>query len=71
MHHLHYTSLDHMPLYINLSSLEIPSRKKLFKFEEMWLSDVQCGEVVKASSSSYQQGFSDSDIKKRVEKSAM
>ena len=68
MHHLHCTSSDHMPQYINLSGLEIPSRKKLFRFEEMWLLDVRCGEVVEASWSSYQQGFSDSDIMKRVEK---
>ena len=68
MHHLHCTSSDHMPQYINLSGLEIPSRKKLFRFEEMRLSDVRCSEVVEASWSSYQQGFSDSDIMKRVEK---
>ena len=40
VHHLHCTSSDHMPQYINLSGLEIPSRKKLFRFEEMWLSDM-------------------------------
>ena len=68
VHHLHCTSSNHMPQYINLSGLEIPSRKKLFRFEEMWLLDVRCGEVVEASWSSYQQGFSDSDIMKRVEK---
>ena len=54
VHHLHCTSSDHMPLYMNLSGLEIPSRNKLFSFEEMWLSDVRYGEVVEALWSSYQ-----------------
>ena len=68
VHHLHCTSSDHMPLYINLLGLEVPSRRKLFRFEEMWLSDEHCGEVVKASWSSYHHGFSDNDILKRVDK---
>ena len=67
VHHLHCTSLDHMPLYINLSGLEITSRRKLFRFEKIWLSDERCGEVVEASWSSYHHGFSDSDILKRVD----
>jgi len=68
LHHLHCTSSDHMPLYINLLGLEISSRRKLFRFEEMWLSDERCGEVVKASWSSYHHSFSDRDILKRVDK---
>ena len=67
VHHLHCTSLDHMPLYINLSGLEITSRRKLFRFEEIWLSDERCGEVVEASWSSYHYSFSDGDILKRVD----
>ena len=57
-----------MPLYINLLGLEIPSRRKLFRFQEMWLSDEGCGEVVEASWSSYHHGSNDSNILKRVEK---
>ena len=68
VHHLHCTSSDHMPLYINLSGLEVSSRRKLFRFEEMWLSDERCGEVVEALWLSYHHGFSDSDILKRVDK---
>ena len=40
VHHLQCTSSDHLPLYINLSGLEFPPQKKVFRFEEMWLSDV-------------------------------
>ena len=67
VHHLHCTSLDHMPLYINLSGLEITLRRKLFRFEEIWLLDERYGEVVEASWSSYHHSFSDSDILKRVD----
>jgi len=56
-----------MPLYINLLGLEIPSRRKLFRFEEKWLTDERCGEVVEASWLSYPHGFSDSDILKRFD----
>lgn len=69
VHHLQCTSLDHhLPLYVNFSSLVTPPRKKLFRFEEMWLLDVWCGEVVEASWSSYSHKYNDSDIIKRVEK---
>ena len=49
VHHLPCLSSDHCPLFINPSGLEIPSYKKPFKFEEMWLSDSGCGEVVEAA----------------------
>ena len=39
VHHLHCTSSDHMPLYIKLLGSEIPSQRKIFRFEEMWLLD--------------------------------
>ena len=68
LHHLHCTSSNHMPLYINLLGLEIPSQRKLFRFKEMWLSDECCGEVVEALWSSYHHGFSDSDILKMADK---
>ncbi|KAL0006110.1 hypothetical protein SO802_013671 [Lithocarpus litseifolius] len=48
VHHLHYDSSDHSPLFIILSSLEPPPQKKNFRFEEMWLSDGRCGEIVEA-----------------------
>ena len=48
VHHLHCDSLDHVPLFLNLSGLEPPPRKKSFRFE-MWLSNNRCGETIEAS----------------------
>ena len=44
--------------------MEAPPRKKVFRFEEMWLSDTQCGEIVEAV---WRNG-EDSDIMKKIEK---
>ena len=49
IHHLHCYSSDHLPLFINLFGLEIPGKRKVFRFEEMWLSDDRCGETVEAA----------------------
>ena len=46
--HLSSMMSDHIPLLINLLGLEASPRKKVFRFEEMWLSDTQCREIVKA-----------------------
>ena len=37
--HLRCMLLDHIPLIINLTGLEAPPRKKVFRFEDIWLSD--------------------------------
>ena len=66
--HLHCNSSNHLPLCINLSGLEIPPQKKVFRFEEMWLSDVGCAELVEASWSSYSHGYGDGAIIKKVER---
>ena len=42
--HLHCDSSDHYPFLINPIGLETPQRKKLFRFQEMWLLDNQCME---------------------------
>ena len=62
VHHLHCASSDHLPLCINLSGLEIPPRKKVFRFEEMWLSNLGCTELVEASWSSNSHGNGDDAI---------
>lgn len=67
VHHLQCTSSDHLPLCINLSGLEIPPQKKMFRFEEMWLSNVRCAEMVEASWSSYSHEHGDDAIIKKVE----
>ncbi|XP_050264146.1 uncharacterized protein LOC126708397 [Quercus robur] len=46
VHHLQSMSSDHSALWVNLLGLEEPSRKKCFKFEEMWLSEPSCGETI-------------------------
>ena len=67
VHHLHCISSNHCPLLIYLSSLEPPPRQWSFKFEEMWLSDERCVEMVEASWSSHLHGLSDSRILKQIE----
>ena len=49
IHHLPCLSSDHCPLLINPTGIEIPSYKKPFRFEKMWLSDNSCGKVVEAA----------------------
>ena len=48
VHHLHCDSSDHVPIHIVFSSLDPPRRKKLFQFEEMWLSKPGYSEIVEA-----------------------
>ena len=61
-------SLDHVPLFLNLSSLEPPPRKKSSRFEEMWLSDNRCGETVVASWCSSISKVGEDAIIKKVER---
>ncbi|KAK7851834.1 hypothetical protein CFP56_040761 [Quercus suber] len=65
--HLQSTSSNHCQLLINLLGLDPPPQKRIFRFEEMRLSDEHCAEMVEASWSSYSMGHRDSDILKRVE----
>ena len=65
VHHLRCDSLDHVPLFLNLSSLEFLPRKKKFRFEEMWFSDNCYGETVEASWYSSANGVEEDAIIKR------
>ena len=49
VHHLKSDSSDHSPLWIDMVGLEVHSVTKPFRFEEVWLSDHTCLEVVEAS----------------------
>ena len=40
------TTSDHKILWIERSELDCSPRKRLFRFEEMWLGDKGCGETV-------------------------
>ena len=44
--HLRCDSSDHCPLHVTFSDLISPSNKKLFRFEEMWLSNAGYEEIV-------------------------
>ena len=67
-HNLPCLSSDHCPLLINPTGIEIPSYKKPFRFEEMWLSDSSCGEVVDAAWRSCVVRDSDSEIIRKIDK---
>ena len=68
IHHLHCYSSDHLPLFINLSGLELPVKRKVFRFEEMWLSDDRCGETVEAAWSSTESPDPSCAILKKIAK---
>ena len=67
VHHLRCDSSDHVPIHIMFSGLDHPRRKKLFRFEEMWLSNLGCSEIVEAV---WERGVSEygEGILHRVEK---
>ena len=68
VHHLHCDSLDHSPLLVVLALLNIPTHKKIFRFEEMWLSNSTCEETVQAAWNSMVGSNLDSTILSKVEK---
>ena len=68
VYHLPCLFSDHCPLLINPTGIEIPSYKKPFRFEEMWLSDSRCGEVVDAAWRSCVARDSDSEIIRKIDK---
>ena len=46
VHHLRCDSSNHIPIHIVFSGLDPPKRKKVFWFEEMWLSNPGCFDTV-------------------------
>ena len=46
VNHVDSTTSDHKILWIEQAELEVLPKKKLFRFEEMWLGDKGCGETV-------------------------
>lgn len=47
--HLPCLSSNYCPLLINPTGIELAPQKKLFRFEDMWLSDSLCGEIIEAA----------------------
>ena len=68
VYHLPCLFSDHCPLLINPTGIEIPSYKKPFWFEEIWLSDSRCGEVVDVAWRSCVARDSDSEIIRKIDK---
>ena len=49
VYHLHCNSSDHCPIHVTFSDLVPSVHKKVFRFEEMWLSHSGCEEIVHAA----------------------
>lgn len=65
--HLFCHSLDQTPFLINHFGLEIPPRKRIFRFEEMWLSDSLYGETIKTSWLASVRSGASTDVLMKVE----
>ena len=48
VHHLSIDAFNHRPLWIVPEGLEFHPTAKLFRFKEMWLSNLGCAEIVEA-----------------------
>jgi len=46
----------------------MPARRKIFRFEEMWLSNVRCGETVEATWTNTVELNNDSLILRKIAK---
>ncbi|XP_065624064.1 uncharacterized protein LOC136065183 [Quercus suber] len=68
IHHFRCDSSDHVPILLTLSGLDPPPRNKPFRFEEMWLFDSRCGEIVEATWRSMLDNDSNDAILTRVER---
>ena len=68
VHHLHSNSSYHRPILIVPTRLEVDRKKKIFRFEKMWLSDKGCAETVEAMWLSRDFEQSNSRVLKKIEK---
>lgn len=66
VNHIICISSDHLPLFFNLFGLELPVRRKVLRFEEMWLSDSRCGEPIEATWNNVEEPSSNNKILKQV-----
>ena len=48
VHNLRCDPSNHNPILIMFSGLDPPKRKKVFRFEEMWLLNLGCSKIVEA-----------------------
>ncbi len=48
VHHLDWRWSDHKPIWVGMEPMLIPSRK-LFRFEEVWTTDISCEKTIEAT----------------------
>ena len=68
IHHLSSNASDHCPLWIIPDGLEIPNITKPFRFEEIWLSDRGCSNVVEAVWTSHEEAEPSIKVIKKIKK---
>lgn len=68
VYHLHSDSSNHRPILIVPTGFEMDKKKKIFRFEEMWLSDKGCTETVEVVWFSHDFDHLDSLVTKKIEK---
>ncbi|XP_030964467.1 uncharacterized protein LOC115985690 [Quercus lobata] len=68
VYHLQCDSSDHRPLLVFFAPLDLPQRKRPFRFEEMWLSNSGCGETVQAAWNNSSGAEGNREILTKIEK---
>ena len=68
VYHLRCDSSDHIPLFIRLSGIDAPRQKKKFRFEEMWLSNRECEDVIFSAWHSGDGLRFEDDVLKKIDK---
>ena len=68
VNHVDNTTFDHKILWIEQSELDLLPKKKLFRFEEMWLGDKGCGETVEGVWQASYEEMGSTRVIKKVEK---
>ena len=67
VHPVDNTISDHKLLWNEQADLEFRQRKKLFRFEEMWLADKECGEVVEGVWQARMEGTENTKVLRKIE----
>ena len=65
--HVNNTTSDHKLLWIELADLDFQQKKKVFRFEEVWLLDKGCGETVENVWLATFEGAEDTRVIRKIE----
>ena len=68
VHHVDNSTSDHKFLWIDPSFLDFQLKKKVFRFEDMWLADKGCGETVEGVWQASFEGFVSSKVIRKIER---